>query len=70
MKTINFELEAEYIELIKILKYLQLAETGGHAKQMVDSGLVILNGEIENRKRAKLRKGDRLKVFDTEILIK
>lgn len=49
---------AEYIELIKLLKLLRIAESGGHAKIMVEEGEVILNGEVEFRKRAKLRVQD------------
>ena len=49
---------AEYIELIKLLKLLRVAESGGHAKIMVEDGEVKLNGEVEYRKRAKLRPGD------------
>jgi len=55
---IEFKLTEEYIELIRLLKYLRWAESGGHAKIMVDEGLVKLNGTKEYRKRAKLRKGD------------
>lgn len=55
---IEFKLTEEYIELIRLLKYLRWAESGGHAKIMVDEGLVKLNGTTEYRKRAKLRKGD------------
>ncbi|MBA3899604.1 MAG: RNA-binding S4 domain-containing protein [Bacteroidetes bacterium] len=59
----NFSLEGtEYIELIGLLKALGIAETGGHAKQMVDDGIVKLNGETESRKRAKLRIGDVVEV--------
>jgi len=54
----EFKLQEEYIELIRLLKYMRLAETGGHAKLMVDEGLIKLNGIVEYRKRAKLRKGD------------
>jgi ribosome-associated protein len=54
----EFKLTEEYIELIRLLKYLRWAETGGHAKMMVEEGLVKLNGSVEYRKRAKLRKGD------------
>ncbi len=54
----EFKLQEEYIELIRLLKYMRLAETGGHANLMVDEGLVKLNGSVEYRKRAKLRKGD------------
>jgi len=49
---------AEFIELIKLLKLLHIAQSGGHAKIMVEEGEVKLNGEIEYRKRAKLRVGD------------
>ncbi len=55
---IEFELNTEYIELIKLLKLLQLVESGGMAKQVVDDGAILRNGEIELRKRAKLIKGD------------
>lgn len=54
----EFKLQEEYIELIRLLKLMRLAETGGHAKLMVDEGLVKLNGSVEYRKRAKLRIGD------------
>jgi len=54
----TFELKEEYIELIRLLKYLRWSETGGHAKIMVEEGLVKRNGEVEYRKRAKIRKGD------------
>jgi ribosome-associated protein len=70
MQTIEFQLSDEYIELIKLLKHLQLAESGGQAKMFVENGEVTLNGEIENRKRAKIRKSDIINIFDTQIIIK
>jgi ribosome-associated protein len=60
----TFELSEEYIELIKLLKLMGLADTGGDAKNMVDDGLVQLNGVIESRKRAKIRVGD---FIETEV---
>jgi ribosome-associated protein len=65
----EFELNDEYIELIRLLKYLQLSESGGHAKMMVDEGLVKRNGNTEYRRRAKLRKGDIIEVGNTLIKI-
>jgi ribosome-associated protein len=67
MKKEKFEIEGEYIELIQLLKALNIAETGGQAKMMVDEGEVKLNGETESRKRAKLRKGDIIVVNDYTI---
>ena len=66
----EFKLSSEYIELVKLLKLLRIAESGGHAKIMVEDGEVFLNGKQEFRKRAKLRTGDRIKVLGEEILIK
>lgn len=69
MEKIDFQLETEYIELIKLLKLLRVAESGGQAKLMVEGGEVILNERMESRKRAKIRKGDKLEIFDLEINI-
>lgn len=66
---IEFELETEYIELIKLLKVIQLAESGGQAKRFVEDGLVVLNGKVEFRKRAKLKKGDKIQIDNERITI-
>lgn len=58
METIEFNLEGEYIELLQLLKATGIAQTGGHAKMIVDDGGVVRDGEVETRKRAKIRKGD------------
>jgi ribosome-associated protein len=66
----EFKLTSEYIELIKLLKLLRIAETGGHAKIIVEDGEVSLNGIQEFRKRAKLHAGDKIEVMGEEILIR
>ncbi len=67
---INFRLEgSEYIELIKLLKVTNICGSGGEAKHLVDEGEVKLNGEIESRKRAKIRTGDKVEVFNEIIEI-
>ena len=66
----NYKLNgAEYIELIKMLKLLRIASSGGEAKMMVDNGEVKLNGNPESRKRAKLRIGDVVEIFGKRITI-
>ncbi len=65
----EFKLTSEYIELVKLLKLLQIAQTGGHAKIIVENGEVIRNGEPEFRKRAKLRVGDEIEVMGEKITI-
>ena len=52
------ELEAEFAELYKILKFEGLAHSGGFAKQVIADGQVKVNGEVETRKRKKIVAGD------------
>ncbi len=61
------ELESEFVELYKILKFEGLAESGGDAKQAIADGLVSVNGEVETRKRKKIRPGDQIDFIDHHI---
>jgi ribosome-associated protein len=63
----EFKIEGEYIELIQLLKVLGVAQTGGHAKMIVEDGVVLRNGEVEMRKRAKLIIGDVIELDDLTI---
>ena len=63
----EFNLTSEYIELVKLLKITGIAETGGHAKILVDEGEVLLNGNPESKKKAKLRTGDVIEVMGEKI---
>jgi len=67
MKKETFTIDGDYIELMALLKAIGLAETGGHAKFIVDDGEVLRNGEVEFRRRAKLIKGDQLEVSGRKI---
>ena len=59
----------EFIELTKLLKLKQIAQSGGHAKLIVEDGLVNVNGEQEFRKRKKLRAGDIVELEEITISI-
>lgn len=65
--TVDFKIEGDYIELIALLKVLGVAQTGGHAKMIVEEGVVYRNGEIEMRKRAKLIPGDVINIEENQI---
>ena len=67
--TREFRLKEDYIELVKLLKLLRIAETGGHAKILVEQGEVIRNGIQEFRKRAKLISGDKIEVLGETIIL-
>jgi ribosome-associated protein len=63
----EFKIEGEYIELMALLKALGIAETGGHAKHIVDAGEVVRNGQVETRRRAKLIPGELIEIENIKI---
>ena len=69
MELIDFSLTSDYIELIKLLKLLNLVESGAEAKIVVEEGLVKYNSEVEFRKRKKLRSGDIVEFQNNRIKI-
>ncbi len=66
---IEFEITDEYIELNKLLKVTRLVESGAMAKAVIDDELVKRDGEIETRKRAKIRKGEIITLWDDQIKV-
>ena len=64
------ELKEEFVELYKILKFEGLVESGGMAKQIIADGQVIVNGEVETRKRKKIIAGDKIEYSGQSIDVK
>ena len=48
----------EFIKLQDLLKFAGLVETGGEAKERVQSGEVLVNGEVCLQRGRKIRPGD------------
>ena len=48
----------EYIELNAFLKKNGIATTGGQAKNIIRSGEILVNGNIETRNKKKLHEND------------
>ena len=63
----KYILQTDYIELYKLLKVLDLVDSGGQAKMLIAEGHVFRNGEVELRKRAKIVAGDIIKIADVVI---
>lgn len=63
----KFKLEDEYIELYKLLKILDLVDSGAQAKLLIAEGHVKRNGEVELRKRAKIIAGDVIEIADAVV---
>ena len=63
----EFTLKGEFIALCDLLKTTGIANSGGQGKAIVADGLVHVDGEIELRKTAKIRKGQVVECFDHKI---
>ncbi|MCP3669118.1 MAG: RNA-binding S4 domain-containing protein [Gammaproteobacteria bacterium] len=61
------EITTEPVELYKILKFEGMVPSGGEAKVVIAAGQVLVNGEIETRKRKKIVSGDIIK-FGSETV--
>ena len=61
----NIKLREEYIKLGQALKAAGLVESGVEAKEVIQEGLVMVNGEVDTRRGRKLYAGDQV-VFDGE----
>lgn len=66
---ITFEIDTEYIELIKLLKATRIADSGAMAKILVENGEVTRNGEPESRKRAKIKKGETISALGQTVKV-
>ena len=69
MNEVNFALKGEFIALCDLLKLEGIADSGGQGKAMVADGIVTVDGEIELRKTAKIRKGQMVECFETKITV-
>ena len=59
----------EYINLGQALKATGLADSGIDAKEIIQQGLVLVNGEIDERRGRKLYDGDEVVFDDNKISI-
>ena len=66
----ELEVLTEPIELYKVLKLEGMVSSGGEAKVVIAAGQVMLNGEVETRKRKKIFSGDVIKYDENEVRIK
>lgn len=53
-------MEVPVIKLDQYLKVMGLAQTGGHAKILIQGGEVKVNGTVETRRGRKLHPGDQV----------
>ena len=59
----------EFVELCNLLKLLGLSSSGGTAKQLIADGQVSVDGQVELRKRCKIRAGQLVEFADAKITV-
>ncbi len=62
----NITITTEYIKLQDLLKFANAVSTGGEAKNVIQDGLVSVNGEVCTMRGRKIRPGDSVK-FDGKV---
>lgn len=63
------KLREEFIKLGQALKAAGLVESGVEAKEVIQEGLVMVNGEVDTRRGRKLYAGDQVVFNGEEIKI-
>ena len=66
----QFELKEDYIELFKLIKVMDLVDSGAQAKYIIADGYVQRNGEIQLRKRAKIISGEIIEIAEVSIEVR
>ena len=59
----------DYIPLISLLKATDVVYSGAEAQEVVSEGMVLRNGEVETRKRAKITAGEVIVIENFEIFV-
>jgi ribosome-associated protein len=66
---IEFKVTGDYIPLIQLLKATNLVQTGGEAQIVVTEGQVKYNGQVDYRKRLKVKPGDTVEFRKHKIMV-
>ncbi len=67
MEIIPVSIHTEFIKLDALLKFAGMTDTGGFAKELVQQGLVRVNGEVCTMRGKKIRPGDVVTVQNYEL---
>lgn len=69
MEELSIEIYTEFIKLDALLKFAGLCDTGGFAKELVQQGVVKVNGETCTMRGKKIRSGDVVTVDKYKITV-
>ncbi len=68
MQTFNLE-GTDFIELNNLLKITGLVGSGGMAKTLIADGQVLVDGQLELRKRCKIRVGQVIEFAGEQVKV-
>ncbi len=58
----EIKITTEFIKLDALLKFASLVSSGGEAKQLIQDGQVLVNGEVCTMRGKKIRPGDTVSI--------
>ena len=65
----EIKITTEFIKLDALLKFAGVVETGGEAKQAIQEGTVLVNGEACTMRGKKMRPGDVAELDGIRIVV-
>ena len=68
-KEVEIRIKDEFIKLGQALKLAGVVEDGVEAKYAINDGLVLVNGEVENRRGRKIHPGDTISYDGKDIYV-
>lgn len=69
MREQTIQITTEFIKLDALLKFAGVVETGGEAKQVIQDGEVLVNGEPCAMRGKKMRPGDIAELDGVRIVV-
>jgi ribosome-associated protein len=65
----KIKINTEFIKLDALLKFASLVGSGGEAKQLIQNGEVLVNGEVCTMRGKKIRPGDKVELGGQEVTV-
>ena len=66
----TIQINTEFIKLDSLLKFAGMVETGGEAKELIQSGQVKLNGEVCTMRGKKCVPGDEIELDGRTVAVR
>lgn len=65
----SIKITMEFIKLDALLKFASMVGSGGEAKNLIQNGEVLVNGEVCTMRGKKIRPGDTVTLGDNEVTV-